>query len=177
MGIVQYKADIMTSQEAKESLKSNHYFDYIKGRPIKTDFKKFPLLNSNGYDRDNGNGSFQKCVNNIKNKTFTNAIPREMPTQKEIDETLIKLNNQIDVLPFFSGGKTIESVHLQKYDKVWFTKQFLEDLSSKGISNSSDWFIYAYTDNICAIFIGSKGGVLFVNIYEPVIEYVEQFNI
>ena len=41
------------------------YIDYLKGRVFKTSFASFPLLNSFGYDRDNGVGAMQKVLDNM----------------------------------------------------------------------------------------------------------------
>jgi hypothetical protein len=41
------------------------YIDYLSGRVFKTSFGSFPLLNSFGYDRDNGVGAMQKVLDNM----------------------------------------------------------------------------------------------------------------
>jgi hypothetical protein len=95
MGIHQYKKDVMTVEEARELLRIEQNLDYVKGRPIKTNFAYYPYFDSYTYDKRNENpGLMQKCIDNLKNGVVTNIIPREMPTQDGLNETT-KLCNKL----------------------------------------------------------------------------------
>lgn len=48
-----------TVEDAKEELEKNQYIDYFFGKPIKTDFANYPILESRLYDRDAGSGTMQ----------------------------------------------------------------------------------------------------------------------
>lgn len=47
---------------------TTRYIDYLNGRVIKTDFTKWPELDPWGYDRDNGEGALEACVDRVKSK-------------------------------------------------------------------------------------------------------------
>lgn len=53
-----------TEQELISAFQYGDYIDYFKGRPIKTNFDKFPELDPFLYDRDAGEGTMQKVANN-----------------------------------------------------------------------------------------------------------------
>lgn len=46
----------------EDILNHDPYFDYLKGRPIKTNFEDMSKLDPRLYDRDAGQGVFAKCV-------------------------------------------------------------------------------------------------------------------
>ena len=66
MGFLHYTPEDMTIEEAQGYLDQGiTYFDYLKGRVMKVDLKgtEFdPWL----YDRDNGQGSAQRVLDNLK---------------------------------------------------------------------------------------------------------------
>ena len=51
-----------TIKDAKEYLLKQDSVDYFFGKPIKCNFKTYPVLNRFGYDRDAGNGTMQKVA-------------------------------------------------------------------------------------------------------------------
>jgi hypothetical protein len=65
LGTLHYTPEAMTEQEAEELLNDYTYFDYLKGRVMKCDFKGDDL-NPAMYDRDNGKGSAEAVINGIK---------------------------------------------------------------------------------------------------------------
>lgn len=52
-------------EKAKKELNRDGYADYICGRVIKANIYDGDNVNSFGYDRDNGEGAFQKVVNSL----------------------------------------------------------------------------------------------------------------
>ena len=61
LGILQLDPVPMTTAEASELLKSETYFDYLKGRVMKVDLSG-DQLNPRMYDRDNGDGAAVKAL-------------------------------------------------------------------------------------------------------------------
>jgi len=73
MGIFEYNNNTMKLDEANDLLKNNNYFDYLKGRPIKTDFNFFPIINYKRFDEYNGTGKFMECIKKLQsNKDIIN---------------------------------------------------------------------------------------------------------
>jgi len=54
--------------KAKQSLDHSGYADYICGRVIKSNIYESDVVSSWGYDRDNGQGAFEKVVNKLREK-------------------------------------------------------------------------------------------------------------
>lgn len=54
----------MTTQEARELLKEQTYFDYLYGRVMKTDLKG-DILRPRLYDRDNGSGAAARAIESL----------------------------------------------------------------------------------------------------------------
>jgi hypothetical protein len=71
MGFLQYDPKPMTRAEAEELLKSDTYFDYLKGRVMKVDLEK-DEFNPWGYDRDNGEGAAAAAITSLSTEN-TNA--------------------------------------------------------------------------------------------------------
>jgi|GEM_PF-2228415 len=70
MGIMHFDPTLMVEKEAERILKSQTYFDYLKGRVMKLDFAT-NQIDTCLYDRDNGDGSCERIINGIINKTYT----------------------------------------------------------------------------------------------------------
>jgi hypothetical protein len=68
--------ELMTLDYAQALLTQTQVFNYLRGRPIKTDFRNFPLLDSTEYDKYNGHGEMQKCIN--KAYLHKNYIPSKI---------------------------------------------------------------------------------------------------
>lgn len=66
MGIYQARSGIMTKKEAEKLLEERDDFDYLYGRPVKTDFSNYPILRENMYDRDQGEGAMQRVIDSLK---------------------------------------------------------------------------------------------------------------
>lgn len=61
MGFLHYTPEDMSVEEARELLKKDDYFDYLKGRVMKVDLST-DELNPRLYDRDNGNGTAHQAL-------------------------------------------------------------------------------------------------------------------
>ena len=64
MGFLQYDPNPMTVEEAEELLRTETYFDYVKGRVMKVNLKG-DTLDTWGYDRDNGDGAAKIVIDSL----------------------------------------------------------------------------------------------------------------
>ena len=64
MGIYQAKPGLMTTEEARELLKQDTYFDYLHGKVMKIDLGSNEL-HPGLYDRDNGQGACAAAIIHI----------------------------------------------------------------------------------------------------------------
>jgi hypothetical protein len=65
MGILHFDPTDMTYDEAKELLRIQTYFDYLKGRVMKVDLST-DELRTDLYNRDNGENKAEDLINSIK---------------------------------------------------------------------------------------------------------------
>lgn len=72
MGFMQFDPKPMQPSEAAELLKHHTYFDYLKGRVMKLDFKG-NLLRVDLYDRDNGDGAAQRAIEAMQKSQDVNS--------------------------------------------------------------------------------------------------------
>ena len=56
-----------SEQEVLDHLKRDKYIDYLNGRCIKTDFSDLTKVSTRMYNRDAGEGAFEKIVNQLRN--------------------------------------------------------------------------------------------------------------
>ena len=70
LGILHFDPKAMEDDEAKELLKRQSYFDYLKGRVMKVDLSG-DELDARLYDRDNGDGAAQRAIDRIPREVFT----------------------------------------------------------------------------------------------------------
>ena len=61
LGILHYQPGNMSLEEARNLLKTQSYFDYLKGRVLKIDLSG-DELNERLYDRDNGLGAAAAAI-------------------------------------------------------------------------------------------------------------------
>ena len=74
IGLLHYEQKDMTDDEAQKLLDTgNRYFDYVKGRVMKVELS-CDYLDPRLYDRDNGKGSAEYVINELKEKQ--NAITK-----------------------------------------------------------------------------------------------------
>ncbi len=66
LGFLHFTSELMTREEAVELLKQQSYFDYIRGRVIKIDLSEQKNLDTQLYDRDNGDGAAQRAIDEMK---------------------------------------------------------------------------------------------------------------
>lgn len=115
MGIYQYKDEMMDVDEASLLLTKGNQFDYVFGRYMKVDFSKYPVISSSSFDSQYGEGTMQRLIDNVRNNTISGIIPRVMPTQQELDETI--KNCQINITPLDLSSTVTENT-LNQFDKV-----------------------------------------------------------
>ncbi len=80
-----------------------NYIDYFKGRPIKTNFENFPVLNPSGYDRDAGIGTMRKVSEN----TALKFSPTKKLSSDEIEKLVEK--NPIEISSVSNLARTYTS--------------------------------------------------------------------
>jgi hypothetical protein len=68
MGILHYKSETMTVQEASAILQKDTCFDYLMGRVMKVNLSS-DTLDTWGYDRDNGDGAAMKAIAHISDES------------------------------------------------------------------------------------------------------------
>ena len=61
MGILHYRSEPLTLEQAHIALKAGTYFDYLHGRVMKVEVGK-DSLNPRLYDRDNGEGAAYRAL-------------------------------------------------------------------------------------------------------------------
>lgn len=64
-GWLQQDGNPPTLEECREAV-NRGYVDYLKGKPIKTKFRSFPVLEPIGYDYDNGAGKMQRVADMLR---------------------------------------------------------------------------------------------------------------
>lgn len=169
MGIYQYKAEVMDTNEASLLLSKGKKFDYVFGRYMKVDFSNYPLLNPGSFDSQYGEGTMKKLVDNVRNNIASIIIPRDMPTQQELDETIEKCQINVTSLDL---SKTVMGNSLNKFDKVWFIDSFCKELEEMGLPYPYDWCMYMETNGNRARFLGSMGGGFEIDVTSPIIKHV-----
>lgn len=65
MGFIHYDPTPMTVEEAEKLLHQITDFDYLKGRVMKVDLSGY-TLNSQWFDRDNGEGTAKAAINSLR---------------------------------------------------------------------------------------------------------------
>ena len=68
LGILHYKKEDMTIEEAERLLKSTKFFDYLQGRVMKIRLDSNTHFDGFLYNRDNGEGAAERVVENIRKK-------------------------------------------------------------------------------------------------------------
>ena len=66
MGFLHYDPKPMAENEAKEILKTQTYFDYLKGRVMKIDLASDKEFSERLYDRDNGDGAALRAIDQLR---------------------------------------------------------------------------------------------------------------
>ena len=69
-GYLQKDGSPPTLEECKEEL-NRDYVDYLKGKPIKTNFRKFPVLFRCAYEENAGKGKMQNAANILRAKKIS----------------------------------------------------------------------------------------------------------
>jgi hypothetical protein len=66
-GIIHYRAEDITVEQARELLKKHTYFDYIQGRVMKIDLSG-DIVDTRLYNRDNGPNAAEKVIEGLEKK-------------------------------------------------------------------------------------------------------------
>ena len=71
MGIFQSCDKTLNIEASTEILINSNFIDYLHGVAIKINFNNFPIIDYQKFESRNGNGTFLKCIENIKNRNFS----------------------------------------------------------------------------------------------------------
>jgi len=66
MGFRRYDPNEMSREEAADWLRTNDYFDYLKGRVMKVDLSSDVEFDPGLYDRDNGPGAAAAVIRRLR---------------------------------------------------------------------------------------------------------------
>lgn len=87
----------MTPEEAQEFLNQNTYFDYLKGRPLKTDLEG-TSFDPSLYDRDQGGeGSAQRIIDNLRKGIETTRVDQSPSSDDSIGQTVVEQGVEMGV--------------------------------------------------------------------------------
>lgn len=68
MGFLQVTAKPLTEEEATELLKTDPYFDYLRGHVMKVNLSSDTEFSERLYDRDNGEGAAEAAIGVLRSK-------------------------------------------------------------------------------------------------------------
>ena len=71
LGFLHYTPEPMPEKEARELVKDQTYFDYVRGRVIKVNLENPDGFEEWLYDRDNGPGAAQRVIAELHNVSGT----------------------------------------------------------------------------------------------------------
>lgn len=155
-------AQQMTEEDASRELAISLRTDYVRGRPIKTDFTDMTAVSSRLYDRDAGQGAFLAALERVRRGLITQAEDYRK-SDAELQAILAHCDQNVQVVAL---GSCPRDLGLKKFDKVWFTEDFVKRLQ---IPYPSDWCMYMGTNDGKAVFMGSMGGRFAIEDTAPVI--------
>lgn len=163
----------MTEEDAAKELAASLRVDYVRGRPIKTDFSDMTAVSSRLYDRDAGEGAFLAALERVRRNQGTQAADYTL-SAAELQQVAAASKLHVVAEPGPSrASQGSRPYDLQKFQKVWFVDAFVAELRAGGMPYPSDWFMYMGTQEKQASFVGSMGGRFAIADTDPVIARVE----
>jgi len=94
MGIFQSCDKTLTIEDTTKILSNSDFIDYLHGVAIKINFNNFPIIDYEKFESRNGTGIFLKCIENIKNRTFSKKEPI---TIDKIIKSFDQINKPLDM--------------------------------------------------------------------------------
>ena len=110
LGFLQYDEKPMTEEEARELLRGQTYFDYLKGRVMKVDLSG-DSLREDMYDRDNGAGSVERILSILRATGETNSLASQVMHEDGKHQAADYVREHLPGETEFNDGP-IPSVHL-----------------------------------------------------------------
>jgi hypothetical protein len=178
-GVFRVEDGGMTEEQARQLLKLNQSFDYVKGRLLKLDFTSFPTLDVRLYNRDQGTEKAQHILASLKEKCFS----QESKINQHAKFTDVEVREAIEA--YFKPGKDVNLDRsittydkperlvnipsLEKFHTVRFTKEYEEFLRKSGIDYADSWHVFMERQDDYYYFTGSMGGKFKVHGQEPCI--------
>lgn len=135
-----------TLEEAKAELTKNTYVDYFYGKPIKTEFSTYPVLESRLYDRD-APTTMQKVADALRpddKKTDIKSVgPTKKLTPKERTELFEKQNDGFKIMSFesFDTKGSGKDMSIKDFHRVRLTDKWTEKAKKDKIPYPEDWFM------------------------------------
>lgn len=164
--------------EAQEILKDNNYVDYVHGKPMKINFGTWPLIESWGYDRDQGGSDTMK--NWVKELLTSGTNSNENSSDEILEESYSEFEDcvhvpNIDGLKHFDENyNLIPTSGLKQYDFVTFYPSTVKKLKERKVPYPDSWCMYLWTDwNGNLFFLGPVGNKFHVHKNELCIKTLE----
>lgn len=126
MGFMQYNPAPMTVEEARQLLEQSTYFDYLCGRVMKIDLSG-DVLDTWGYDRDNGVGAAEKAINTAVQSHDVNNAEIHETHQRATNDSADELEGHLDEETTFQGGKHGGTMHLGYSDVAKHLRPKIDD--------------------------------------------------
>jgi hypothetical protein len=196
LGVLHYRPEVMTVEDAEKHLKALTGFDYLLGRPIKVDFRHYPILNVKHYDEDQGGeGTANQIIQELRTTLKQVKSPKvQSPLLSQVQPDAKLTGDEINgsIVAFFKSKKDPMSILFQKqtssehllralvdvpelkpFDEVYFCQEFCKELKAHGIPYPNDWhmFLSRQPGNRYNM-IGSMGGRFVVDGTRAIVAYV-----
>lgn len=165
LGMLHFKKNDVTLEEAKELVKNQSRFEYHNGRVMNILFDKYPIINTHGYNQDNTKKA-EDILNDLKKNIQTNLSDcyKEI-TQEQINIESFKINIEPLKIPTYSGYTVSEyeiktGKKIKQFDKVHFVKIIKDE-----VPYAHEWFMFMKNEDSDGNYeyIGSVGGRIKVN--------------
>ncbi len=103
-----YGPNVMTIEDAEEIIESGQtYFDYLAGRPLKTDLSE-DSFDPWGFDRDNGgDGAAQKVIDRLRNSKDVNPEESQRSHEKLLQEKASQAMEISEAQSHFGGNSEL----------------------------------------------------------------------
>ena len=82
-------ADKLLNEQINFNRIKSSYFDYVHGIPIKMDLSSFPIVNYRQFEKYNGTGSFNKCIESLKTEY---NVDKTVPTKEYITKEIKRIS-------------------------------------------------------------------------------------
>ena len=148
-------------EDARQHFRKSLYVDYFHGKPIKTYFTKYPILDPYLYDRDtpNGTGTMLKVKNILDGKKEDIKLVGATEKLNENKKLNIMSTQMLSIEVFDTNSQNSGNYHkIQNFDRVMLTDEWVKKAKSSKIPYPSDWFMVTGLKEQTYNMDGSMGG-------------------